>query len=360
MFLPRLKRISPPRTPQIHDHDTTTITHEHIPEIFSPDSAQQPSATYYRPSPLGLFVEGNSTHFPPATQMEVFDAPPPPQFQVEGYTIEGGWQPDGFGGLRYQEYGKVEDINGSNSHFKKSKSDSEGNSMIPGDYDGPIMLTRPLPSTATPPPAPSFRARPIEIPEVGFTGNLTSAPGVNLRTMPYPKRSSLNPRRVGSSHVDQHPPMTSTPPPGRANPSPPETDSHHPLFYSSPNPGQGRALSVGLPVNRSPQQNTNPSIPETQSPVRERPTRPPPLSPSRAVHELDDSRESTILQSNLRIIHTALRSLDYMNRVRNYVLVEDFANRLLCRFFKVHVIQRIFVLSLVSTCVDASKKFCLL
>jgi hypothetical protein len=305
MFLPKLRRISRPRTPQVHD--TTTITHEHIPEIFSPqyaDSASQPPyPTYYHPSPLGLFAEGDGTPFPPVepdTQMEVEDPLRPPRLQVEGYTIEGGWQPDGFGGIRYQEYGKVEDVSDSNNHGKKSKSTSEGNSIIPGDYDGPITITSPLPSTATPPPAPNFRARRIEIPELGFMGGFASVPGLNLRAMPYPKLSNLGP-------------TSSTPPPRNIKPN--GTHSHHPLFDSSPNPGQ-----IGTPPveqhhspsgNAPPPQNVNPSLPESQSPVRERPTRPPPLSPLHAT-ELDDPQESSVLQSNLRLIKPALGSLDNM------------------------------------------------
>lgn len=259
----------------------------------------------------------DGTPFPPPMvtdpQMEVQDAPPPPRLRVEHYTIEGGWQPDGFGGIRYQEHGKLEDLSGSISRIKTNKSDSEGNTVIPGEYDGPITITRPLPSNATPPPAPNFRARRIDITELG---RLTSAGSLNWRATPYPKLSSLDPSQIGSPPVEKVFPMSSTPPLRKQNPGLPETN---PLFYSSPKSGQGgmpHAEQHSPPLgNVPPPQNTTPSLPNPHSPVRERPTHPPPLSPSHANREFHDFQESTVLQSNLRLVEIALGSLDTMDLI---------------------------------------------
>jgi hypothetical protein len=315
MLHPILKDTPRPRTPQYHD--ATTITHEHIPEILSPQyvhTTSQPVHTkYYRPSPLGLFVEGDGIPFPQfmgtVAQPEARDTPPLPRAQIEGYTVEGGWQPDGSGGHRYQEYGRVEEVSSAGYQIT---SHSTGNSITPGDYEGPIVITKPLPPTATPPPAPNFRARWIEIPELG---SVAPAPVLNWRATPYSRHSSLKSSRVGSPPVQQRPSQSNMPLPPNMNPSLPQAPSRQPLSYRSLNHGQvgnqhveQHALSSR---NSPPLHNATASLPETQSPVWERPTHPPPMSPPpRPSPRLDEQQEPiSVLKSNLRLVETALRSV---------------------------------------------------
>lgn len=327
MLLSNSMRISRPRTPQTHD--AAMIIHEHIPEIFSPhytDAAAQPHyTTYYNPNPLGLFMEEQGVPFPTSlpSRMDVQDAPPATRLRVE-YNVEGGWQPDGFGGHRYQEYGRVEDVSNSNCRLKNSKSDSEAPPMAPEDYDGPFTITSPLPPTTTPPPAPTFRGRRFEIPDLDYMGNLVSAPDQNWRTMPYPKPSSLEPSRVSSPTVDQ-PPTSNTPPLRNINTTLPNPHLHHPLFYSSRNPRHVGTLPVDRPPtplgNIPASQNMNRHSFEVHSPVRERPTRPLPLSPLHVNRQLDDHHELTVLQSNRRLIKTAAGSVDTISWVCTCFLV---------------------------------------
>jgi len=320
MFLPRLEHALRPEMPQYHD--ATTTTHEHIPEIYSPQHAhsllQQPHTTYYHQNPLGLFVDFPS---PMDITADAPPPPPPPPRQVEGYTIEGGWQPDGFGGLRYQEHGRVEDVGGSSHHIKNGVSDSERDSITPRDYDGPITITRPLPSSVTPPPAPNFRAQRIEIPEHDLMGTHASATGLNRDAMPYPRLSSLDPSREGKPPVEHRPPPSlSAPPLKSVDPNLPEMLPYQTLSYANSNPSEAQKTPAEqLPP--SPGEIHPPKIarsrqPETHLPARTRPTRPPPLSlPGASPRELDDREESSVLQSNLRLVETAVGSLDSISWV---------------------------------------------
>ncbi|KAF9462386.1 hypothetical protein BDZ94DRAFT_1261234 [Collybia nuda] len=190
----------------LHDIGTTIQPYEPNAEIHI-DSSQVPPQRnqttyiqYSRSNPLGLRNTGlseagaSSGHWgSPYTRTST---PQPIRRALHGYTIEGGWQQDEFGGYRRVEGGKLEEIN--HDVYEATTPVPHGlHDQVLG-YLGPMRMTEPLPSATTPPPRPMPRT--VEMLRSTSTGG--SVRGITGPTRALSSLSFTSPPISGPPEVD--------------------------------------------------------------------------------------------------------------------------------------------------------------